>query len=77
MTGCEHCNGYELVDSDGDGVYDAPCPVCRSNVQRCPVHGRTVRNGHCPGCGKEAALAEDLIVCSSRVGGHPLAGAVA
>lgn len=77
MTGCDTCAGYELIDSAGDGIYDAPCPDCNLNVDRCKVHGRKLRDGRCPMCGREAALAEDLIVCRSRPAGHPLIGAAA
>lgn len=71
---CSTCDGYQLVDLDGDGVIDSACPDCRAAVVRCPVHGRTIRDGKCSSCRSEAALAEEIVVCK---GLHPLAGAAA
>lgn len=74
---CSTCDGYQLVDLDGDGIIDAPCPDCRANVERCRVHGRTLHDGRCGSCSSEAALAVEVIEARVKPVGHPLVGAVA
>lgn len=54
---CSTCDGYQLIDADNDGVYDSACPDCRSNVERCPVHGRTLIAGRCRECSRQATNA--------------------
>lgn len=63
---CSTCDGYQLVDSDGDGVIDAACPDCRSNVQRCPVHGRTMVAGHCRVCVQQARRGTAILLERAR-----------
>lgn len=73
---CSTCDGYQLVDSDDDGIIDAPCPDCRSAVERCRAHGRTMVNGRCSVCVQQARRGTAILLARAREAAE-LHGAVA
>jgi predicted RNA-binding Zn-ribbon protein involved in translation (DUF1610 family) len=74
---CSGCDDYQLVPNPDDGGMLMRCPDCIGRTAvRCPLHGRSLRNGKCPDCSYEAVVAEERIAFGGAPVLHPLAAAI-
>lgn len=72
---CSTCDDYQLVPGP-DGMLER-CPDClHKTAERCPAHGRSLRDKKCPECCYEAAVAIERIELGGKPVLHPLAGAI-
>jgi hypothetical protein len=74
---CSSCDDYQLIPNPADGGMLMRCPDCISRTAvRCPLHGRSLRDGKCRDCSYEAQVAEELIELGGVTVLHPLAAAL-